>query len=84
MKRVLVVSLLLVQFFIAEKILGQVVLPQIIRDSMVLQRDARIRVWGWAAPGEKIKIKFNRKELKTNAGADGKWMVYLPSMGCCK
>ncbi|MFL5771967.1 MAG: sialate O-acetylesterase, partial [Flavisolibacter sp.] len=59
---------------------AQVKLPRLISDSMVLQRDTRIKVWGWAAPGEKIKIKFNRKEYKTITSADGKWMLYLSSM----
>ena len=34
---------------------GQVRLPQLIKDSMVLQRDAKIKIWGWASPGEKEK-----------------------------
>ena len=29
--------------------IGQIKLPQIIRDSMILQRDAKIKIWGWAA-----------------------------------
>lgn len=44
---------------------------------MVLQRDEKVRIWGWASPNEKIKISFNKKSYKTNAGADGKWNVFL-------
>jgi hypothetical protein len=43
MKRVIVVVLVF-QFLFAKNILGQIVLPQIVRDSMVLQRDAEINV----------------------------------------
>ncbi len=48
----IVILLLTVQFSIA-----QVRLPQLIGDGMVLQRDAKINIWGWASPGEKVSIK---------------------------
>ena len=40
---------------------AQVKLPQLIRDSMILQRDAKINIWGWASKGEKIRVRFNNK-----------------------
>jgi sialate O-acetylesterase len=59
---------------------AQVKLPQLIRDSMVLQRDSKINIWGWASKGEKIKIKFNGKNFKATTNANGKWIVQLPPM----
>jgi sialate O-acetylesterase len=59
---------------------AQVRLPQLISDGMVLQRDAKIRVWGWASPGETVKIKFNKKGYAAKTGASGKWSVGLPAM----
>ena len=59
---------------------ARVKLPQIIRDSMILQRDAKIKIWGWAAKDEKVTINFNGKKFSTKTGTDGKWMVWLPSM----
>ena len=56
---------------------AQVKLPQIIRDSMILQRDAKVKVWGWAAANEKVTVNFNRKKYKTRAGTDQKWAVWL-------
>jgi sialate O-acetylesterase len=47
---------------------------------MILQRDAKINIWGWASKGEKINIKFDGKNFKTKAGADSKWMIQLPPM----
>lgn len=44
---------------------------------MVLQRDAKINIWGWAAPGEKAYVKFNNKGYKTTTGTNGKWQVTL-------
>ncbi len=59
---------------------GQVRLPQLVRDSMVLQRDTKMKIWGWASKGEKITIKFNGKTFKTTTAADGKWSVLLSPM----
>jgi len=57
----------------------QLRLPALIRDSMVLQRDSKIKIWGWAAKGERITIQFNGRRSKTVAGPDGKWMAWLPA-----
>ncbi len=59
---------------------GQVKLPRLVRDSMVLQRDANIKIWGWAAKSEKVIVKFNGKNYKATTGADNKWSVSLPPM----
>ena len=59
---------------------SQVKLPQIIRDSMILQREAKIKIWGWAAKDEKVSISFNGKKYNTKAEGDGKWMTWLPVM----
>ena len=59
---------------------AQVRLPQIIADSMVLQRNAKINVWGWASPGEKVTVSFNGKKRKATASAEGKWSIDLPKM----
>ncbi|MEP6950612.1 MAG: sialate O-acetylesterase, partial [Ginsengibacter sp.] len=47
---------------------------------MVLQRNAKVNIWGWASPGEKISLLFRDKNYYTIAGADGKWKVVLFSM----
>jgi sialate O-acetylesterase len=57
---------------------AQVKLPRLVRDSMILQRDANVNIWGWASANEKITVKFNGKNYKTKTGNDGKWSVLLP------
>lgn len=42
---------------------------------MVLQRDANVKVWGWAEKSEKITLNFIGKTYKTKAGEDGKWTI---------
>jgi sialate O-acetylesterase len=59
---------------------AQVKLPRLVRDSMVLQRDRKINIWGWASKGEKVSVHFNNKTYKTTTGNDGKWLLQLPSM----
>jgi len=59
---------------------AQVRLPQIIRDGMVLQRDAKLTIWGWASPGEKVTITWNNKHFRATTSPDGKWKVELPAM----
>ncbi|MEI9942996.1 MAG: sialate O-acetylesterase [Chitinophagaceae bacterium] len=59
---------------------SQVKLPRLVRDSMVLQRDIKLKIWGWAAKGEKVTVKFNNKSYKATTAADGKWSVMLAPM----
>jgi len=58
----------------------QVRLPLLISDGMVLQRDADVKIWGWASAGEKVTIKFNDKTYNAVAGTDGKWAVSLSAL----
>jgi len=80
MKRAFVVSVLMFQFLFAKNVLGQIVLPQIVRDSMVLQRDEEINVWGWASANEKVTVLFNQKKYTTKATTAGKWKIVLGAM----
>ena len=56
---------------------SNITLPKIFGSNMVLQRNKPINVWGWADPGEKITIQFNKQVKKTKAGKDGSWKVEL-------
>ncbi|MNX58541.1 Glycosyl hydrolases family 2, sugar binding domain [compost metagenome] len=49
-------------------------------DSMVLQREVPLKIWGWASPGERVDVNFNGKKVTTVAGPDGKWLTKLPAM----
>lgn len=58
---------------------AQVRLPKLVSDGMVLQRDTKLTIWGWAKPSEKVALKFNGKTYQATTGADGKWQVSLPA-----
>ena len=60
--------------------ISQVTLPEIIRDSMVIQRNAKITIWGWASPSERITATFNGKQRKATANNQGDWRVEFPKM----
>lgn len=59
---------------------GQVRLPVLIRDSMVIQRDVDLKIWGWADVGERVSVKFQGKNYKTKTASDGKWYLKIPPM----
>jgi len=72
--------LILLFVLIHNLLLSQVRLPRIISDGMVIQRDSKVKIWGWASPEEKILIIFNNKSYKTKADKNGQWKILLDKM----
>ncbi len=56
---------------------ADVKLPAIISDHMVLERSAKVPLWGWADPGEDVKISLNGTSAAAKADAEGKWIAVL-------
>lgn len=71
---------LLLICLVSNAVYAQIKLPQLVRDSMVLQRDAKVNIWGWASPGESINASFNGKKYQIKTGIDGKWLFQLAPM----
>jgi len=59
---------------------ANVTVPDVISNSMVLQHDQIVPIWGTADPGETVVVKFASQTQTAQAGADGKWQVTLKSM----
>ena len=59
---------------------AEVKLPGVFGNSMLLQRDLSVPVWGWADADEQITVRFAGQEKQTKADANGKWMVRLEPM----
>jgi sialate O-acetylesterase len=59
---------------------ADVKLASIFGDTMVLQRELPVPVWGWAEPGEAITVTIGSQTKKTEADADGKWQVKLDAL----
>lgn len=53
--------------------MANVTLPAIFGDEMVLQRDMKVPIWGWADPGEKITITIPNQKLTAVADEKGRW-----------
>ncbi len=75
MKQLIILPLFL---FSAYAGVAQVKLPALVRDSMILQRDEKVKLWGWASTNEKIAIRFKGKVYRTTAGTEGNWVIQLP------
>ena len=50
------------------------------QSNMILQRDKPIEIWGWAKPGEVVRVLFAGKNKEAKAGKDREWKVTLPAM----
>ena len=74
-----IISLLLVIFFLTTSLHGAVKLPKLISDGMILQRDVKIKIWGWADANESVTIVFQNKTYQTTA-ISGRWSIWLPAM----
>ena len=57
--------------------MAQVRVPRLVSDGMVLQREMPIRIWGFAAPGERVTVKFDGETAGGVTQDDGRWVVML-------
>lgn len=70
--------LVLVFMFATITAFAQIKLPRLISDGMVLQHSQNLKIWGWAAPSEKVSLLFNGKNYLAKANAAGEWIINLP------
>lgn len=70
---------IILAFLITISLNAQIKLPKLISDGMILQRDTKVNIWGWASPNEKIELDFNHKTYKAITSQEGKWTIQLPS-----
>jgi sialate O-acetylesterase len=59
------------------RLLGDISLPKIFSDHMVLQQTANVKVWGTAEAGQKLIVKFAGNQTKTTADAQGNWQCRI-------
>ncbi|WP_316767376.1 sialate O-acetylesterase [Pedobacter frigiditerrae] len=56
---------------------AKILLPQILGNDMVLQRDKPINIWGFGAVGEKVTVSFAGQTKTTVTDDKGNWIVVL-------
>ena len=69
---VLVMVIVFAAFSVAD-----IKLPAIVGNSMVLQQQTEINIWGWADPDENVTISpsWTEQTYTTTANQEGKWLV---------
>jgi len=61
---------------------GNIELPSLIGDNMLMQQNTDVKIWGKAAPGYKIAVSASwNAEGKAKAGEDGRWSVAIRTPG---
>ena len=77
------VTILLLELCSGNVPAAEIKIAGVFGDHMVLQRDAAVPVWGWAAPGEKVTVEFADQKKSVIADASGKWFVKLDPLPAC-
>lgn len=55
-------------------------MPAVFGDHMVLQRNAPVPVWGWAEPGQAVRVSLGARTAEAVTQEDGKWVAKLRAM----
>lgn len=77
MKKLTLLSLAILAFSTAS---AQVLLPKVITNNMVLQREKPVTIWGTASAGEKVSVSFAGQTKTAVADTVGNWQVKLNPM----
>ncbi len=75
-----VLPLTLLSLCLASDVRAEVKLASIFGDSMVLQQELPVPVWGWADKGESVTVTFGDQKKTAEAGDDGRWQVKLDAL----
>lgn len=69
--------LLLIVLGVEWSLTAQVKLPALVGDNMVLQQNAKVNLWGWASPNEKINIQlgWENNPIEITANPEGTWQI---------
>lgn len=77
--RILFVLIVFAPILQAHTLFGKVRLPQLVSDNMVIQRDKKVKIWGWADANEKVSVRFRGRSYAATANGDGSWYLWLPA-----
>lgn len=60
---------------------ANVTLPSFFSDNMVLQRNAEVKIWGWANPKEEVTIapSWTTQQYKVTANSLANWTIAIPT-----
>jgi sialate O-acetylesterase len=75
--KIKLLSIFVLLLFLSAVARADVRLPDILGNSMVLQQNQKVPVWGWADAGETVVVSFQKQKLTVVADANGKWRIDL-------
>lgn len=64
-------------FLLSLNLKADIVLPRILGNNMVLQRNKPVAIWGKATVGEKVSVQFADQTQTTTTDGSGNWRVTL-------
>lgn len=64
----------------APKASAELFMSSIFGDSMVVQRNEPVHVWGWTLPNTDVTVRLGDRQSKGTANATGRFDVMLPEM----
>lgn len=82
MKHILLTLVILSVF--SMNMFGKITFPSVFSDNMVLQQNSKVAIWGWAGPGETVKIvaSWNTKDtVKVKADNSSAWKTSIQTIG---
>lgn len=59
---------------------GELKMPLLYTDNMVLQREVPLTIQGTANAGDQVTVSIADRQMKTKVGPNGKWSVTLPPL----
>ena len=63
---------------------AEITLPSFFGDHMVVQREAKVPLWGTAVAGQTVTVSFAGETVGTKANEDGTWRLELPALAASK
>lgn len=66
---------------LSNTVFANITLPNVFSDNMVLQRNAEVKIWGWANPQEEVVINpgWNNEKYKIKANNQAMWEIVIPT-----
>jgi sialate O-acetylesterase len=74
--------IIIIQLISILTVFGEIKLPSIISDNMVLQQQADVLLWGEASPNESLILttSWDKKEYQIKANSTGVWEVKVKTI----
>ncbi|KLU04948.1 Sialic acid-specific 9-O-acetylesterase [Rhodopirellula islandica] len=59
---------------------AELMMPAIFGDSMVVQRNEPVHIWGWTKPGQEVSVQLGDRAAKGKANDEGRFDVSVPAL----